>query len=104
LPTFVEKARRFPGTVFVVGADTAERILSPRYYAGGESGLHEGLATIRAQGCRFLVAGRMNRHGVFQGNEHLAIADAFQGLFTGIPRELFQRDISSTQIREGKDI
>ena len=35
-PTFVEKARLLPGTAFAVGADTAARILEPRYY--GERG------------------------------------------------------------------
>jgi nicotinic acid mononucleotide adenylyltransferase len=28
-PTFVEKSRLFPGTTFVVGADTAERLFGP---------------------------------------------------------------------------
>src|SRR5205823_10578120 len=32
-PTFVQKARLFPGAVFVVGADTAARIVAARYYA-----------------------------------------------------------------------
>ncbi len=31
--TFVEKSRLFPGRVFVVGVDTAERILQTRFYA-----------------------------------------------------------------------
>src|SRR5215831_14178359 len=31
-PTFVEKSRLFPGTTFVIGADTAERLVAARYY------------------------------------------------------------------------
>src|SRR5262249_18559734 len=31
-PTFLEKARLFGGAVFVVGADTAVRIVQPRFY------------------------------------------------------------------------
>ncbi len=32
LPTFLDKARRFPGATFVVGLDTLIRITDPRYY------------------------------------------------------------------------
>jgi hypothetical protein len=35
-PTFVEKSRLFPGTTFVVGADTAERLFGAQYYGGDE--------------------------------------------------------------------
>src|SRR6187397_1292832 len=31
-PTFVEKSRLFPKTTFVIGADTAERVVAPKYY------------------------------------------------------------------------
>ena len=31
-PTFVEKTRLYPGAIFVVGYDTAVRILTPQYY------------------------------------------------------------------------
>src|SRR5713101_3806852 len=31
-PTFVEKSRLFPRTTFVIGADTAERLVAPKYY------------------------------------------------------------------------
>src|SRR5262245_20955301 len=33
-PTFREKAALFPGAVFIVGADTAARIVHPRFYHG----------------------------------------------------------------------
>src|SRR5438132_6499927 len=32
-PTFLEKSRLFPGTTFVVGMDTAERLFGPQYLA-----------------------------------------------------------------------
>src|SRR5690242_20225890 len=31
-PTFVQKAELFPGATFVLGADTAARVVQPRYY------------------------------------------------------------------------
>lgn len=46
-------------TVFVVGIDTAVRILDPKYYSAAEGGLNGALAAIAAAGCRFMVAGRL---------------------------------------------
>ncbi len=46
-PTFAEKADLFPGATFVVGADTAARILSPRYYDEADAGLMRALEHIR---------------------------------------------------------
>ncbi len=98
-PTFVEKARLFPKAVFVVGADTAARIVDPRYYSGGESALHKALAEIGSLGCRFLVAGRTDGSGTFLELRDLPVPSKSADLFTAIPRSLFQLDISSTQIR-----
>ena len=41
-PTFLEKSRLFPGTTFVVGADTAERLVAPKYYGDDEARMHDG--------------------------------------------------------------
>ena len=57
-PTFAEKAAALPGVVFVMGVDTAERIVRPRYYGGSDAALREALSRVRKAGCRFLVAGR----------------------------------------------
>src|SRR5262249_54185824 len=59
-PTFLEKARLFPGATFVVGADTADRIVSPRFYQDSAEKMAEALAEFRGRGCRFLVAGRLD--------------------------------------------
>jgi hypothetical protein len=99
LPTFLEKARRFPGVVFVVGADTAERILAPRYYSGGARGMRQGLAEIRSHGCRFLVGGRLHSSGRFVCLDGLSISAEFADMFLPIPEEDFRQDISSTAIR-----
>ncbi|CAM9486106.1 unnamed protein product, partial [Hapterophycus canaliculatus] len=55
-PLFSQKARLFPGCAFVVGADTAKRIIDPRYY--GNSQMVSALAEIRHLGCSFIVGGR----------------------------------------------
>lgn len=99
-PTFLEKARLYPGTTFVVGYDTAERILQPRYYQNSEEQLLAALTEIRQYGCRFLVAGRLDRQGAFRHLEDLAIPQAYSDLFQPIPGKLFREDISSTELRQ----
>jgi hypothetical protein len=98
-PTFVEKAALFPGAVFVVGADTAERIVAPRYYQASEARLAEAMASLRRQGCRFLVGGREDRTGKFVSCADLEIPGAYRNLFAGIPESEFRVPISSTQLR-----
>lgn len=98
-PTFLEKAHCFPGATFVVGYDTAERILQPRYYHDSLAEMTTALETIRQQGCRFLVAGRRNNDGRFQDASHLPVPLAFADLFAYIPAERFRVDISSTELR-----
>jgi nicotinamide mononucleotide (NMN) deamidase PncC len=98
-PTFIDKARLFPGAVFVVGFDTAVRILQPRFYGDSEAALAESLAQVRAHGCRFLVAGRVDPEGRFHSLEDLHVPEAFQDLFAAIPADEFRRDVSSTWLR-----
>jgi len=97
--TFLQKARLFPGAVFVVGADTAERIIAPRYYADGDTGVLTALAEIERLGCRFLVGGRNANAGNFLTLDDLCIPEGFRGLFSGIAREQFEANISSTSLR-----
>jgi hypothetical protein len=99
-PTFATKARLFPQTTFVVGADTAVRIVTAHYYGESEKAMHAALDAIARQGCRFLVAGRADNDGCFVELAHLAIPAEFAGLFEGIPRSLYQVDMSSTRIRD----
>jgi hypothetical protein len=99
-PTFAEKAQLFPGAVFVVGADTAVRLVAPRYYGDSETRMAEALNGLRAQGCRFLVAGRRDASGRFATLDDLHLPPEFRDLFDGIPESEFQLDLSSTQLRE----
>jgi hypothetical protein len=99
VPTFVEKAELFPGAVFVIGADTAARIVQPRFYGDSEERMAEGLARIRALGCRFLVAGRFDKERGFVGLEELDLPAPFRDLFTGIPEQSFRLDLSSAELR-----
>jgi nicotinic acid mononucleotide adenylyltransferase len=100
-PTFQAKSRLFPGTTFVVGFDTAARILQARFYGGQEAQMVAALTEIREQGCNFLVAGREGQHGQFHEADELVIPRALQDLdlFQTLPGHRFRRDISSTEIR-----
>jgi hypothetical protein len=99
-PIFARKASLLPGTTFVVGADTATRIIAPRYYVS-ETALTAALQNIRAHNCRFLVAGRVDGSGKYLGLEDLAVPAEFRDLFTGIPASTFRVDQSSTKLRAG---
>jgi len=98
-PTFVEKAMLYPNVTFVVGHDTAARVLHPRYYDDSLVNCHAALATIKAQGCSFLVAGRVDDGGVFRDIAHLDIPSEFSDLFQPIPMTQFRKDVSSTELR-----
>jgi len=100
-PTFERKASLFPGAVMIVGCDTAERILDPRYYQS-LADRQRSLTILGDQGTKFLVAGRVNRDGRFVGLEHVHIDAEFRHLFEAIPESDYRVDLSSSQIRQGQ--
>jgi nicotinamide mononucleotide (NMN) deamidase PncC len=99
--TFDHKARLFPGATFVVGADTAVRVVQTRFYADSVEKMREALNVIRTAGCRFLVAGRADAEGMFVGLQELAIPAEFADLFDGLSADEFRADVSSTGLRAG---
>jgi len=98
LPTFLEKARRFPQATFVVGIDTLLRIADPRYYGHDPHMRDRAVKEIAEQGCRFLVFGRC-WHGRFLGLKDVEIPDELRRLCTEIPEADFREDVCSTQLR-----
>jgi hypothetical protein len=97
---FFEKAKLFPGAVLIIGVDTLSRLVEPRYYGGDEARMLVALSEIKAAGCRFLVAGRL------EGDEYRALDDVtvppmFSGLFQEIPESMFREDVSSSDLRTG---
>jgi hypothetical protein len=96
-PLFVQKAALYPGRAFVLGYDTAARLVAPRYY-GGEAGMLAALVALRDAGCSFLVAGRLVDDR-FCTLADLPVPAAFAPLFTAIPEALFRADVSSTALR-----
>ena len=96
--TFHKKGRLFPGAAFVIGWDTALRLVEPRYYDGDYSNMCLALAELGAAGSRFLVAGREDG-GNFKTLADVPVPAGFDFLFQGIPESAFRADVTSTELR-----
>ncbi len=97
-PFFNQKANLYPDSTFVLGADTAERLVAPRYYSDSPEKMQLALGGLRQKGSRFLVAGRSSK-GDFKTLEDIAIPPEFIDIFDEIPQNKFHMDVSSTDIR-----
>ena len=100
LPIFTQKAELFRDCVFVVGYDTAVRLVMPKYYADSRSNMFVEFEKLRQMGCSFLVAGRKDSDGTFKVLEDMDIPAELQDLFKGISESEFRTDISSTELRK----
>ena len=98
-PTFVEKSRLFPRTTFVIGADTAERLVAPRYYGDDEVRMHVALEEIADSGGSFLVAARIDAAGRVRVLNDISVPRRYADLFTEIPEHRFRFDTSSSEVR-----
>jgi hypothetical protein len=95
---FDQKARLFPGCTFVIGVDTAVRLVDARYYEGDESKMLASLVEIVALDCRLLVAGRMEG-GLFHTIDDVSVPNGLRQMFVAIPESTFRYDLSSTELR-----
>ena len=100
--TFFKKSQLFPGRTFVVGWDTAVRLVAARYYSDDRDAMLGALAEMWAHGTRFLVAGREER-GTFKTLKDVPVPQGFEPLFTGLPENQFREDVSSTQLRASQE-
>ena len=98
-PTFVEKSRLFSKTTFVIGADTAARLVAPKYYDDDEVRMHVALEEIANRGGSFLVAVRIDTAGRVRALNDIAVPRRYADLFTEIPEHRFRFDTSSSEIR-----
>jgi hypothetical protein len=98
--TFAEKAALFPGAAFVLGWDTAIRLVDPRYH-GGTAERDSTLRSLLEMGCRFVVGGRVDSSGAFRVWDHAAIAHEFADLFIVLMEQDFRVDVSSRDLRTG---
>jgi nicotinic acid mononucleotide adenylyltransferase len=98
-PTFLEKSRLFRSTTFVIGADTAERLVAPKYYGDDELRMHVALEEIANSGSSFLVAVRIDEVGRVRALNDIPVPRRYADLFTEIPEHRFRVDTSSSEIR-----
>lgn len=101
---FTQKAQLFRGCTFIIGADTAVRIVDKKYYDMDEHRMILTLHEMSQRDCRFLVAGRFddkvsNRY--ISAREVLAtsIPAVLKHMFLVLDESEFRNDLSSTQIR-----
>ena len=100
-PTFLEKSRLFSGATFVIGADTAERLVAPRYYGDSDTRMRAALDEMARRRCRFLVAARLDPAGQVRSLSDAGIPARFADMFAAIPESRFRVDVSSTELRTG---
>jgi hypothetical protein len=98
-PTFLDKSRLFPGSTFVIGADTAERLFLSKYYGDDEDQMHLALEEIAKSGASFLVACRIDASGRVCTLTDIAVPRRYADLFIEIPERRFRSDMSSTELR-----
>ncbi len=98
LPMFVEKAKAFRGTTFLVGVDTLARIADRHYYRDAAD-FSNSMREFERCTTRFLVFPRLV-DGRFQSLENLDVPAALLARCEGISGDAFRFDISSSQIRE----
>lgn len=102
-PLFHQKALLFPQSRFIVGADTALRLIQQRFYEDDFDKMMRSFEVIRAQGCSFIVAGRLvtQKEGQkFITLNDIAIPVGLKDLFASLDEKDFRKDISSTTIRQ----
>lgn len=96
--TFVKKSELLPDTIFIVGADTAERILDCRFYENSVRQRNAAFSTIDGNQCQFLVAARLHREQLLTLDQ-LDVPAEHAHLFAQIPADTFRMDVSSSELR-----
>lgn len=90
-PLFIDKARRRPGSIFLIGADTMQRLLDPNW--GPD--INEMLLEMKELKVSFLVMDRVVNGEVLSCN-NLSESIRDTGIFTAFGKRI---DISSTTLR-----
>jgi nicotinic acid mononucleotide adenylyltransferase/nicotinamide mononucleotide (NMN) deamidase PncC len=96
-PLFFDKAKLFPGATFIIGADTLDRILDPKYYVRREIDILRGLQGMYDLKNGFLVYPRKGYNPV-QRCETSAQLDLVRRVTTFVDG-FTPSDLSSTEIR-----
>jgi len=91
---FEEKSKIFKESIFVIGYDTALRLVDNKYY---NDDFRKSLKIIEKNNCSFLVSGRfINKKYKKPNNINF---EEYDYLFNILSEEKFRIDISSTELR-----
>jgi nicotinamide mononucleotide (NMN) deamidase PncC len=97
-PTFLEKSKLFPGSVFIVGVDTICRIAEIKYYGNSSQKRDEAIANLIKNNHRFLVFGRLiDEHYITLSKVQLP--ESLLEICDEISEDEFREDYSSSHIR-----
>ncbi|GIL49814.1 hypothetical protein Vafri_6129 [Volvox africanus] len=101
-PLFTNKADLLRGSRFVVGYDTAARLVLPKYYGNSYTQMLLDFSRLRQNGCSFIVAGRKDAvSGRFLSLADVDMVPELADLFpVSLTEEKFRLDISSTELRQ----
>ena len=99
---FTEKSALFPGSTFIVGADTLLGINELEYY-DSHNDRCDAFKKMRYTGCRFLVFPRKWDNIVFD-ETNLEIEDQLRALCSHVSADVFIMDVSSTAIRTAVEL
>ena len=100
-PLFAEKSGIFKNSTFIIGSDTALRLMDPKYYDNNVQNMYTSLQKVKDNKCDFLVAGRL-QNSEFNTIFDVAIPEAFISMFNDIPESQFRMDLSSTELRNNR--
>ena len=98
--TFLEKSVLFKGADFLIGGDTLIRLFDNKYYNTeiDSNKIIDQFIYLKNSGTQFVVGGR-TIDNKFVNVDNVLIPDQIKDMFTGIPREVFESNMSSNKIR-----
>ena len=124
-PRFIDKARLLPNSSFVIGYDTAIRLVNPKYYDNSRDEMIGALIEMRRLGCEFIVACRSAHSGKevsceLEGDGIVRVSNSDQSnkdvltlkdmaheipscvreMFIELPLSYYRLDLSSSAIRK----
>lgn len=101
-PRFIDKSNLFPGSQFIMGADTLLRIADLSYYGGESEKYGEILHHFMANRTKFIVFARIIEDRL-ETVSNLPIDETLRQLCQEIPPSRFLEDISSTILRKNHE-
>ena len=99
--TFLGKSVLFKGADFLIGGDTLARLFDDKYYNSdmNNNKIIDQFIYLKKSGTKFIVGGR-TIDGKFVNVDNVFIPDEIKEMFIGIPRKMFESNMSSNKIRK----